>query len=190
MTPAAFPLPLRTERITLRPYRETDVDDVYAYQSRQDVCEYLPFPPRSREQVLARIRELIPRVSLDIDGDYVILAAEFEGRVIGDFNVKVTSVAHRQAEIGWVLHPDFQGRGLALEAATAILDLCFGSLEMHRVCARLDPRNVPSARLCERLGMRKEAQFVHDSWFRGAWADTAVYAILDVEWTARKQLDG
>lgn len=190
MTGFAFERPLRTERLTLRPFRLADLDDVHAYQSRSDVCAYLPFEPLSRDSASARLRDLAARTWIGADGDFVILAAEFEGRVVGDLTVKVRSLPRRQAEIGWVLHPDYQGRGLALEAASALLDRCFGSMGMHRVCAELDPRNVRSARLCRRLGMRQEAHFVHDAWFRGAWADTAVYAILDVEWSARKQLDG
>ena len=56
--------------------------------------------------------------------------------------------------------------------------------DQHRVRAVLDPRNTPSAALCRRLGMRQEAHFVEDLWFKGEWGDTAVYAILAREWTA------
>jgi RimJ/RimL family protein N-acetyltransferase len=56
--------------------------------------------------------------------------------------------------------------------------LAFGDLAMHRVFAQLDPRNSASARLCERLGMRREAYFREDIWFKGEWGDTAVYAML------------
>ena len=55
---------------------------------------------------------------------------------------------------------------------------------MHRVVAELDPRNTPSIRLCRRLGMREEAHFVQDLWFKGAWADTGVFAMLESEWPA------
>ena len=51
--------------------------------------------------------------------------------------------------------------------------------------ANLDPRNDASAALCRRLGMREEAHFVEDIWFKGEWADSAIYAILDREWRAR-----
>jgi aminoglycoside 6'-N-acetyltransferase len=68
------------------------------------------------------------------------------------------------------------------EAARAVLDVAFGRLGLHRVRAVLDPRNHPSAALCTRLGMREEARFVEDLWFKGAWGDTGIYAILDREW--------
>jgi aminoglycoside 6'-N-acetyltransferase len=62
--------------------------------------------------------------------------------------------------------------------------MAFDDLDMHRAWAQLDPRNVPSARLCERLGLRREAYFRQDIWFKGEWGDTAVYALLAAEWRA------
>jgi aminoglycoside 6'-N-acetyltransferase len=104
--------------------------------------------------------------------------------VIGDVYFSITSVADGAADIGWTLHPDAHGRGYMTEAASAVLDIAF-ELGLHRVRANLDPRNDASAALCRRLGMRAEAHFVEDIWFKGEWADSAIYAILDREWRAR-----
>jgi RimJ/RimL family protein N-acetyltransferase len=90
-------------------------------------------------------------------------------------------------QIGFI-SPETQaifGRGYAAEAATAVLELAFGRLGLHRVFAELDPRNVASIRLCSRLGMRHEAEFLENMWFKGEWADTGVYAVLAREWAAR-----
>ena len=65
-----------------------------------------------------------------------------------------------------------------------MLDLAFRTIGLHRVAAELDPRNTASIALCKRLGMREEAFFVKDLWFREDWADTGVYAILRDEWEA------
>jgi aminoglycoside 6'-N-acetyltransferase len=73
------------------------------------------------------------------------------------------------------------------EAASAVLDLAFGPLGLHRVMADLDPRNQTSAALCRRLGMREEAHFVEDLWVKDAWADTGIFAILAREWAARAE---
>ena len=70
------------------------------------------------------------------------------------------------------------------EAAGAILEIAFAGIGLHRVLARLDPRNGPSAALCRRLGMREEAHFVEDTWFKGEWGDTSMFAILAREWEA------
>ena len=100
--------------------------------------------------------------------------------------VRVSSVVHAQLEIGWVLHPDFQGRGFAREGAGALLDFMFETLNPHRVHAMLDARNAASAALCERLGMRREATLLEEEYNDGEWQDTAVYGILRREWAAAR----
>ena len=111
-------------------------------------------------------------------------------RIIGDLTLVLSSIKHRRATIGWVLNPQFQGKGYAAEAASRVLTLAFDEVGSHRVVAELDPRNTASASLCTRLGMRLEGHFVHSGIVEGEWADLAVYAILDVEWNARNALDG
>ncbi|HET6549339.1 MAG TPA: GNAT family protein, partial [Solirubrobacter sp.] len=127
---------------------------------------------------------------LAADGDFWRLAVERSdrrGRVIGDVFFALRSVANATGEIGWTLHPDFTGKGYMTEGATAVLDVAFGELGLHRVTAELDLRNHTSAALCRRLGLREEAHFVEDLWVDGAWAGTAIYAILAREWAARAE---
>jgi RimJ/RimL family protein N-acetyltransferase len=189
--PFTFGEPIVTERLVLRLMTAADVDDVHAYQSREDVAQYQLFEPRSRDEVATKVEELAAARTLATDGDFLQLALELptsdgaRGRVIGDSFFHLASVENSRAEIGWTLHPDFMSLGYATEAAEAVLELAFDRLRLHRVYAELDPRNDPSVRLCRRLGMREEAYFVADLWFKGGWADTGLYAILDSEWAAR-----
>jgi RimJ/RimL family protein N-acetyltransferase len=172
--------PLRTARLRLRPVTAADVDDLHAYQSQPDVCRYLPYEPRTRAEVAEKVAHWSAALTLADAGDYWILALEHAGSVIGDLYFALKDDAG--ADIGWVLHPGHSGRGYMTEAAGALLELAFTELERHRVRAVLDPRNEASAALCRRLGMRHEAHFVEDLWFKGEWGDTAVYAILAREW--------
>jgi RimJ/RimL family protein N-acetyltransferase len=185
--PYTFAGPRRTPRLTLRAVTAADVDDLHAYQSRPDVCRYLPYEPRSRTTVAEKVAQWSTVLTLARDGDYWILAVERTGTpgVIGDVYFSIRSTADAAADIGWVLHPAHGGHGYMTEAASALLDIAFGDLGLHRVRAILDPRNEPSAALCRRLGMRQEAHFVEDLWFKGEWTDTAVYAILAREWAVR-----
>jgi RimJ/RimL family protein N-acetyltransferase len=185
-----FDAPIRTERLVLRLMTTADADDVHAYQSREDVCRYLLHEPRSRAEVEEWVAKYAAATELAKDGDWIEPAIELampDGtrRVIGHMYLTIASVENRGAEIGWTLHPDFFGHGYAAEAAMAILELAFGELGLHRVRAELDPRNDASIALCRRLGMREEAHFVQDLFFKGEWADTGVYAILDHEWAGR-----
>jgi RimJ/RimL family protein N-acetyltransferase len=186
--PYEFPGPLRTERLLLRAMRSEDVDAIHAYQSRPDVCRYLPYEPRSRAEVVEKIDAYSRALVLSGDRDFWQLAIERAGdpgRVIGDVFFTIRDAANATCEIGWTLHPDHHGSGYMTEAASAVLDIAFGELGLHRAIADLDPRNHASAALCARLGMRHEADFVEDLWFKGTWADTAVYAVLEREWAAR-----
>ncbi|MFT2817341.1 GNAT family N-acetyltransferase [Leifsonia sp. A12D58] len=180
--------PLHTERLLLRPLTEADADDVFAYQSIPEVVRYLPWPLRDRDESREHTLKRAEFTRLEDDRDAMILAVELgnetgePGRVIGDISVFLDSGANAQLEIGWVIHPDSQGRGYATEAARAVLDLVFGEIGAHRVMARLDPRNLASVALCRSLGMRQEAHFVECEIFKGEWSDLAVYAILKRDW--------
>jgi RimJ/RimL family protein N-acetyltransferase len=183
--PYAFRSPLRTERLLLRTMTPADAADVHAYQSLEEVCRYLTFDPRSREEVEERVARYAEAVTLAGDGDYwqlAIVRADAPGRVVGDLYFTIKSVANATGEIGWTLHPDFSGHGYMTEAARAVLGIAFEEIGLHRVRAELDPRNVTSVALCGRLGMREEAHFVEDLWFKGAWGDTGIYAMLEREW--------
>ena len=185
-----FASPLHTARLVLRIPTEADVDDVHSYQSREDVCRYLPFGPRTREEVAERIGMWTVATTLAAEGDYWQIVSTLGTRVIGDTYFKLRTLEHEGAEIGWSLHPDFAGRGYASEAARAILRIAFEEVGLHRVMAQLDPRNVASIAMCERLGMRSEAYFVKDYWFKGEWGDTGIYGILREEWLAAAAQDG
>lgn len=78
----------------------------------------------------------------------------------------------------------YQSRPEVAEAAAAMLTLAFDRLGWHRVTGSCDARNHPSARLMERLGMRREAHFVQNMMVKGEWTDELGYAILDREWKA------
>jgi RimJ/RimL family protein N-acetyltransferase len=181
-----FAEPIVTKRLTLRLMTAGDLDDVVAYQGREDVCRYLLHGPRSREDLLPRIAEWGAATRVTRDDDYLQLAIQLERRVIGHMYLHLASAENLQGEIGWTLHPDFFGRGYATEASRAILDLAFDTIGLHRMRAELDPRNDASIALCLRLGMRHEATFRQDMWFKGEWADTGVYAILAEEWPVRR----
>jgi RimJ/RimL family protein N-acetyltransferase len=73
------------------------------------------------------------------------------------------------------------------EAATALLRLGFGELGLHRLTAKCSARNAASARLMERLGMRREGHLVGTRLVKGEWRDELVYAMLADEWVRRSR---
>src|SRR5690349_20021529 len=136
-------------------------------RSRPDVTRYLYWEPATREQVEPELDRRIRIRTLEKEGGDLHLAAVLreDGALVGDISLDWLSEKHRQGEIGFVLHPDHQGKGLAREAATEMLRLGFEVFELHRIIGRCDARNEASAGLMRRLGMRQEAHFVQNELF-------------------------
>jgi RimJ/RimL family protein N-acetyltransferase len=180
--------PIETDRLLLRPLDPaTDVDAVLAYQSRPDVCRYIPYEPRTREQLAERLADPARnRSTLEEPGQVMSLAVieKQTGTLVGDVVLFWHSAEHRGGEIGYVINPDHTGRGYATEAAGALLALAFDGLDLHRVVGRIDSRNTRSAAVLRRLGMRQEAVLVENEWFKGEWTTEIDFAILAAEWRA------
>ncbi|GAA0343664.1 GNAT family N-acetyltransferase [Actinoallomurus spadix] len=179
--------PIVTERLHLRPYTPGDLDALHDIQSRPEVARYLYWDARDRDEVREALRQKIRSSVLADENNGLQLAAVLpeSGTLVGDVLLMWTSREHRQGEIGYVFHPDHGGRGYATEAAAVMLRLGFEGLGLHRVVGRLDGRNTASARVLERLGMRREAHLVQNEWVKGEWTDEVIYAMLEDEWRAR-----
>lgn len=174
--------PIHTDRLVLRLMVDGDLDDVHAWMSDETVTRYQLYDVRSREQVQEHLDKVKDARRLENDDDFVEFAIELHGTVIGCIYFQLKSAENETAEIGWALTAAFHGKGDAGEAARAVLEVAFDRMRLHRVTAELDPRNAASVALCLRLGMRHEAHHVEDLMFKGAWADTGIYAILDREY--------
>jgi RimJ/RimL family protein N-acetyltransferase len=174
----------RTERMVLRLYQAEDLDAFSDLHGREDVARYLPWPTRDADASRTALAKHMSATRLAVDDDGVTLAAfdRDSARLVGEFVLFLRSVEHRGGELGYILHPDFQGRGLATEGARAMLQLGFDTLGLHRIIARIEIRNTGSAAVLERLGMRREAVLVENEWFKGEWSTEADYALLAEEW--------
>jgi RimJ/RimL family protein N-acetyltransferase len=178
--------PISTDRLLLRPFVLEDLEDVWAYQSQPAVARYLLWEPRDRRQSQASVEQMAKEDRLAGEGDCLALAVVWPAvdRVVGQVELVWLSERHRQGELGYVFNPGYHGNGLATEAAREVLRLGFDELGLHRIIGRCAAGNSASARLLERLGMRREAHFVHSLIVKGGWRDELVYAMLQPEWRA------
>ena len=184
----APPLPILTERLCLRPFTRGDVEAVYAYRQRDDVARHLFDDPMSREQCTELVQTRVGQTFLMADEDSIVLAIERRDNqhLVGEISLIQRSAASRQGELGYLLHPDSQGRGYATEAAARMLELGFDGAGLHRIYARCSIHNLPSWRLMERLGLRREAHLREHVFIKGEWAEELVYAQLEDEWRGRQ----
>jgi RimJ/RimL family protein N-acetyltransferase len=181
--------PVRTERLDLRPHRREDLDDLLAFHSDPDVVRYVPWPVRDREQTRVALEAKLGQAEVTEPGQWLVLAIELRetGTVIGEVLLKWASDTDRQGELGYALNPRYHGHGFAAEAAEAMLKLGFDDLGLHRICAVIVAGNDASVRLARRLGMRREAHFVHNAFFKGQWIDEFVFALRDDDWRNRSR---
>lgn len=171
-----------TGRLLIRRLRDDDLDTLVAYRSLPEVARMQLWDSYDREKGLEMIEDCRAREPFTA-GDYFQFAVEHRatGRLVGDLYFKMDD-AGKQAEIGYTFDPAFQGQGLASEAVRALIDFAFKERGLHRVYGVTDPRNERSIALMQRLGMRQEAHFRKNLWFKGEWADDVVFAVLAEEW--------
>ena len=179
-------LPIETEQLTLRAFGPGDFDGVFAMQSRPDVARFLYWDARTEEEVRENLALKIAATAIRAEEDILFLAAELRasGELVGEVVLNWTSEQHLSGEIGFIVHPDHQGRGYATEATRVLLELAFAHLRLHRVYARVEARNVASGRVLEKLGMRREAHLVENEFVKDEWQSELVYAMLRREWEA------
>ncbi len=172
-----------SERIYLRRFLETDWRDLYEYLSLEEVVRYEPYGPFSEEECILAARERQHQPS------FWAVCQSSSDKLIGNLYFEPCEPeTFGNWELGYVFNPAYGKTGYALESCSALLNYGFTSLRVRRVVAFCDPENVPSWRLLERLGMRREGHLRNNVYFKKdntgvpIWKDTYEYAILTDEW--------
>jgi RimJ/RimL family protein N-acetyltransferase len=185
----ALPWPLRTDRTSLRPVRPDDVDAVLAYRSRPDVAEFLSRGPLDRDDVAQRIAGDIAAAEPGHPEPRLGLVIEVDGAVVGDASVRLEPDDNGMwaAVLGYTVHPDWAGRGLATEVAAELVRLCFVELRVAMVQADVFVPHRASQRVLEKAGLRRVAEKPAGSEGNGRpRLDDYVYAVTAAEWAARR----
>lgn len=177
------PSPVKTSRLTLRPFVSSDFDGYAAYHALPLVYQYLYCDPPADDALKQQFSDLL-NADFNKDGDVFTLAVtrDDDGAVLGEVLIKLSSINASQGEVGYIFNPTFAGQGYATEAVRAMVDLGFYHFEFHRIFARLDAKNVGSVGVVERLGFRREAHLIENDCFKGQWGDEFIYARLKSEW--------
>ncbi len=175
---------IKTERLILRPFERTDLDEVLGYYSLPDVQRYLDWKARDASEAKTAFDAMRKQTRLTRPGDTLTLAVvrKSDSKVIGHVSLRWTDATAGQGEIRFALAPAFRRKGYGSEAIRAVVSLGFEDFRLHRIFARTDGRNEASARLLKRLGMRLEAHYREHALFQGEWDEELHFAVLDREW--------
>lgn len=164
---------LRTERLVLRRFRADEAPAVAQYKNDPDVARFgdwdLPYPV---EDIAAKIDRYAHR-RWPCPGSGLNVAIEWDGELIGDFGAGWDD-AGTEAEVGYTLRTEYQGKGFASEVLAAVVDHLF-SEGVERVTMSLDPDDVASLQALEKVGFRFEASSRVE--IRGEWVDDVLHAI-------------
>jgi RimJ/RimL family protein N-acetyltransferase len=169
-------LEFTTERLTIRPFKNDDLFDVFHIYNNEEICRYLLHDKWSSESMQELFEKKLKNRSLSKETS-LSLAVVDRTKVIGDLSVWFTGMKDT-VEIGYSFSAEVSGKGYATEAVSQLVRKLFNEQQVHRIQATLDARNISSQKLCERIGMRKEAHFIQDFWSKGEWTDSMVYGML------------
>ena len=173
---------LETPRLVLRELRADDAREIQEYAGDVEVVRHLDWGPNTladTEQFLALAsasRGETPRTAY-----HLATVLKSSGRLIGGCRIEIRSPTHAAGDLGYVLARTAWGRGYATEAGGALLEFGFERLALHRIWATCDVENHASARVLEKIGMRREGQLRQNVRRKGEWRDSYLYAILGPE---------
>lgn len=165
--------PLETDRLVLRPHAASDLEALHELYGDERVARFLYSGPETIEDARARLGRYLERVELTETSGLSAAVTLPDGAYVGDLALWHTDFEQREAELAYVVLPRHQGQGYAVEAARALLDWAFTVAGLQRVVARLEARNAASARVAEKLGMRRETLVL---------GNEVLYAIPEREW--------
>ena len=168
-------------RVTLRELLENDWIDVHAYASLPSVSRFQPWGPNSEDDSLEFVQQVISD-STEIPRSRFVFAVILENKLIGSGEINIQDFIDRKGEIGYVVHPDYWGVGYATEVANILLEFGFTQLNLHRISATCDPRNIGSVKVLEKIGMMREGTIRDDFLIHNGWRDSHLYGILEHEW--------
>jgi RimJ/RimL family protein N-acetyltransferase len=178
-----LPFPLTTPRLVLRRLREGDADGLLEVLADDEMYRFVSGVPVGEEQI-ARLLENDAVVRLTTPGQMFCLGLELQegGKLIGYVTLQLEDLIQ-----GWLnvyVGRTHQKQGFASEAVAALLDFCFDGISVHRLGAFCDSRNAAARRVFEKVGMRREGEFLKSKFQNGEWTDVVYYGLLGEEYRA------
>jgi ribosomal-protein-alanine N-acetyltransferase len=173
-----FPI-LKTERLLLRRLNNADVNEIMALRSNPETMKYIPRP------LLKTIEDALEHIAM-IDGkiennEGINWAITFKNHskligIIGHYRIKPE---HYRAEIGYMILPEYNGKGIVSEAIKEVVKYGFEVMQLHSIEAVIDPENYASAKVLEKNEFIKEAHFKENAFYEGRFLDSIIYSKLN-----------
>lgn len=170
---------LETERLYLRRVIKEDVNEIFALRSDQEVMKYIPRPlVKTEEDALAHIAMIDEKINSN-EGINWAITLKNNPKLIGIIGHYRIRPEHFRAEIGYMLLPEHQGKGIISEAIKEVVRYGFEVMKLHSIEAIIDPENFASEKVLQKNGFVKEAHLKENEYYEGRFLDTVIYSILN-----------
>ena len=181
MNPFSF-LPfknLESDRLVLRQIIPDDVKEIFALRSNAEIMKYVPRPLCTNlDDAMTLIKMMKTKLETN-EGLNWGITLKGNNTLIGFIGHYRIQWEHFRSEIGYMVLPEFQGKGIVSEAIQLIIEYGFSVMNMHSLEAVIDPDNAASARVLEKNNFIKEAHFKENEFFDGKFIDAVVYSLLE-----------
>ena len=171
---------IETERLIIRPFKETDARDLFEYLSLPQTYIYEPGEPITAEEAKKKAAERSK------GNEFYAIVLKDKMKMIGHLSfIQIEPKKFLTWELGYIFNPDYHNQGYASEASKALIQYAFHKFKAHRVIAHCNQENIASWKLLEKIGMRREGHFIKNAYFRKddkqnpVWVDSYGYAILN-----------
>ena len=172
---------LESERLVLRRLKDSDAPEVYKIRSNLERMKYIPRPIlQNEEEALAMIQMMNAKIDENTDINWAVCLKNSD-KIIGFMGFYRVQPESYRTEIGYMILPEYDGKGYVSEAVTTMLNYAFNTVGFHSVEAVIDPNNFGSARVLEKNGFRKEAHFIENFFWNNEFIDSVHYGILKRE---------
>jgi ribosomal-protein-alanine N-acetyltransferase len=138
--------------------------------------KYIPRPiVKSIEEALEHIGNIDEKIEANEGINWAITLKEDSILIgiIGHYRIKPE---HFRAEIGYMLLPEYNGKGIISEAVNEVVNYGFNTLNLHSIEAIISPENLASEKVLQKSGFVKEAHFKENEYFEGRFIDTVIYS--------------
>jgi ribosomal-protein-alanine N-acetyltransferase len=171
---------LETKRLSLRQVKANDADAILSLRSNDEVMKYIPRPYlKTKEDALELIAMFDDKIESGIGINWGIYFLEEPEKLLGIIGYYRMKPEHYRAEVGYMLFPEYNGKGIVSEALQRVVEYGFKDMKLHSIEAVLDPENKGSEKVLLKNGFVKEAHLIENEYYEGRFLDSMIYSLLN-----------
>ncbi|QKJ64042.1 GNAT family N-acetyltransferase [Flavobacterium sp. M31R6] len=171
---------LETKRLSLRQVKANDADAILSLRSNDEVMKYIPRPYlKTKEDALELIVMFDDKIESGIGINWGIYFLEEPEKLLGIIGYYRMKPEHYRAEVGYMLFPEYNGKGIVSEALQRVVEYGFKDMKLHSIEAVLDPENKGSEKVLIKNGFVKEAHLIENEYYEGRFLDSMIYSLLN-----------